>query len=95
MDAGQHKSRPEGRQKGFVMWIHETSVGTLSTTYDPKVKKYALCLNDDCSGYYSSPEAAADDVYAQHSGFEEIDNLPFDEIDEFSDNLGCWEKWDD
>lgn len=74
------------------MWIHKTSVGTLKIKYDSKVKKYALLLNDECSGYYSSPEAAADDVSTQHSGFDEIDNLPSDEIDDFSNNLGSWEE---
>lgn len=74
------------------MWIHKTSVGTLKIVYDRQVKKYALWLNDECSGYYSLPEAAADDVYTQNSGFDEIDKLPFSEITEFVDNLSCWEK---
>lgn len=55
----------------------------------PHKDRWALWLEDDVSGYYQSPVAAADDVYTQTTGFSEWDRLKLDDI---PTDLSEWEK---
>lgn len=72
------------------MWIYHSPVGTIEIKYDHRSEKLALWLNNDCGGHYSTPEAAADDVFTQHSGIDAIDDLQEPESDKLPHDLSEW-----
>lgn len=72
------------------MWTYNCSLGKMKIKFDPNKRKYGLWLNDECGGYYLDPNAAADDVYTQTSGIDDIDYL--DDTDILPQDLGDWHK---
>ena len=58
------------------MWHCETEVGVFCIRYDPRTRtRFLLAIGDEPLGWYHSPEAAADDVFLQKTGWQEWDSL--------------------
>lgn len=74
------------------MWIYHSPIGIIEIKYDNRAEKLALWLNDVCGGYYLTPEAAADDVFTQHSGIDAIDDLEEPDCFLLPHDLGEWIK---
>lgn len=62
------------------MWYYHSPIGTLYIQHTQN--GYGIFYNDICYGEYSSPHAAADDVYSKSTGCDEWDlsNIPFENI---------------
>lgn len=75
------------------MWIYKCPIGTIAIKFDDNVKKYAIWLGCECGGFYTIPEAAADDVYTQTSGINAIDFFSDSSI--LPHDLSDWSKMPD
>ena len=61
-------------------YYYKTSVGTVWIRPQPDTDRFHLGIGDGPLGSYHSPEAAADDVYTQHTGWRPLDRLPKSEL---------------
>ncbi len=60
-----------------MVWYYKTRVGTFHIRPDAYNRhRWSLWIDDENLGSYDSPDAAADDVYTQHTGWNEWDSLP-------------------
>lgn len=58
------------------MWHCQTTVGVFWIRFDPRTRtRFLLGIGDEPLGWYYSPEAAADDVFLQQTGWSEWDAL--------------------
>lgn len=58
------------------MWYHQTEIGVFWIRFDPSTRtRFLLGIGDEPLGWYYSPEAAADDVFLQKTGWSEWDSL--------------------
>lgn len=58
------------------MWRHETEVGVFRIRFDPlSGGRFILGIGAEDLGAYYSPEAAADDVFLQKTGWPAWDDL--------------------
>ncbi len=58
------------------MWTYQTEIGVLWIRFDPRTRtRFLLGIDDEPLGWYYSPEAAADDVFLQKTGWSEWDSL--------------------
>ncbi|HQN18920.1 MAG TPA: hypothetical protein PKV86_07270 [Syntrophobacteraceae bacterium] len=58
------------------MWTYQTEIGVLCIRFDPRTRtRFLLGIDDEPLGWYYSPEAAADDVFLQKTGWSEWDSL--------------------
>lgn len=58
------------------MWYFKTRVGTFRITHDPyRPALYRLNMDEVFLGNYTSPEAAAEDVYMHATGWSKWDML--------------------
>lgn len=72
------------------MWYYETSVGTFKII-QKDFKKFELWIDTIDLETYDSPEAAADAVYKQTTGWDEWDTL---ETDSKPEDISAWdERW--
>ena len=74
------------------MWFSETEKGTFWIRFVPEGRgAFVLGIDDLDLGTYFSPEAAADDVYLQKTGF-----APWDQADGVPkpDSLSEWKRFD-
>jgi hypothetical protein len=68
---------PKGlRRKQQDMWYRQTESGVFWIRFDPSTRtRFLLGIGDEPLGWYYSPEAAADDVFLQKTGWSEWDSL--------------------
>jgi hypothetical protein len=60
-----------------MVYYYRSSVGTFWIRPEPgSPSQVQLGVGDEVLGCYHSPEAAADDVYTQHTGYYAWDSLP-------------------
>jgi hypothetical protein len=58
------------------MWFHKSEAGTFWIRFVPRSRRtFVLGIDDQELGEYFSPEAAADDVYMQKTGYALWDSL--------------------
>jgi len=58
------------------MWFHKTEAGTFWIRFVPRGRgMFVLGIDDQELGSYFSPEAAADDVYLQKTGYDLWDSV--------------------
>lgn len=69
------------------MWYIESEIGTIRIVPISN-NKFSLLYDDDNYGGFNSPEAAADDVYSQTTGCDEIDCYD----GEFPSDLSEWKR---
>ncbi len=59
------------------MWICQTEVGLFWIRFDPRTRtRFLLGIGEGPLGWYFSPEAAADVVFLQDTGWAEWDSRP-------------------
>jgi len=74
------------------MWYCETEIGVFWIRFDPRTRsRFLLGIGEEPLGWYYSPEAAADVVFLQKTGWSEWDSLQ--EISKPAD-LGSWTRID-
>ncbi len=57
------------------MWVCETEVGIFYIRFDPRTRtRFLLEIGDEPLGWYFSPEAAADVVFLQETGWPQWDS---------------------
>ncbi len=74
------------------MWTCETEIGTFWIRFDPRTRtRFLLGIGQEPLGWYYSPEAAADDVFLQKTGW-----LPWDSLAATvkPTNLSLWTRMD-
>jgi hypothetical protein len=75
-----------------IMWFCDTEIGRFWIRFDPRTRhRFLLGIDDEPLGWYYSPEAAADDVVLQKTGWPSWDHLSgAGKSAEFS----CWKRVD-
>jgi hypothetical protein len=74
------------------MWCCETECGTFWIRFDPRTRtRFLLGIGHEPLGWYYSPEAAADDVFLQNTGWPQWDALAAITKPE---NLSVWTRMD-
>jgi len=59
------------------VWICRTELGVFWIRFDPRTRtRFLLGVGDEPLGWYYSPEAAADVVFLQDTGWVEWDHHP-------------------
>ena len=67
------------------MWIYKSPFGVMRIVRSRG--HYDLFLCDECVNSYLDPDSAADDVFTQHSGFDDFDNADIPDIP------SCIDEW--
>lgn len=80
---------PPGLKEVISLWLYRSPIGPISIQLLPN-GRYGLFYNGQCSGSYSSPIAAADDIYTHASGIFEWDLRQEDPV---NDPAGL-DEWD-
>ncbi|HIW08425.1 MAG TPA: hypothetical protein H9890_03360 [Candidatus Faecalibacterium intestinigallinarum] len=70
------------------MWIYRSPIGPF-VIRRARDGYYELWHGSECYGRYINPVAAADDVYLQHTGCDQWDDL---NISNAPTDLGEWER---
>lgn len=70
------------------MWVYRSPIGPF-VIRRARDGRYELWHGSECYGCYTNPVAAADDVYLQHTGCHQWDDL---NISDAPRDLGEWER---
>lgn len=73
------------------MYFYKSPIGPMVIKFDSSVRKYLLIINEIGYGHFTSPQAAADDVYMHSTGCDEWDELD-GEINNVPTDIYEWEK---
>lgn len=71
---------------------YKSPIGVFIIQFDISKSKWALGLNGIIHGYYSSPVAAADDVFSHVTGAYEWDSMDISDLSTPTD-IYEWEKY--
>ncbi len=74
------------------VFLYNSPIGLFFIKYNRNNNKWILGKGSDIYGQYSSPIAAADDIYCQSIGCYEWDSFEIDLIlEEIPTDIYCWE----